>query len=81
MVRIYATHEGCEEDRTGGLGHILINYDRESSVFMTGLSFGPRGGGAVNTAAASRNPSFVRPPLALEKDARTGTSAVGATNK
>ena len=51
MVRVHAMHETCEEDDAGGSGHILVNYDRESSVFMTGLSLEPRGSGAVNTLA------------------------------
>ena len=81
MVRVHAIHESCGEDGAGGSGHILVNYDRESSVVMTGLSLGPRGSGAVNTVAASGNPSFAGPPLALEKRARPKTSAGGAADK
>ena len=33
---------------------------------MTGLSLGPRGSGAVNTVAASGNPSFAGPTLPLK---------------
>ena len=71
MVRVYAIHEGCGEDGAGRSGHILANYDHESSVVTTGLSLGPRGSGAVNTVAASGNPSFKSPPLALEKRVRS----------
>ena len=60
-------HEAGEEDKAGGSGHILVNYDRESSVFMMGLSLGTTGSSAVNTVAANVNPSFAGPPLALEK--------------
>ena len=74
-------NEGCEENGAGGLGHILVNYDRESSVVMAGLSLGPRSSGAVNTVAASGNPSFAGPPLALQKGVRPGTSAGGAADK
>ena len=81
MVRVHAIHEGCEEDGAGGSGHILVNYDRESTLVMTGLSLGPRGSGAVNTVAASGNPSLAGPPLALEKRARPKTSAGGAADK
>ena len=81
MVRVHAMHEGCKEHGAGGSGHILVNYDCESSVFMTGLSLGPRGSGAVNTVAASGNPSFAGPPLALAKCERPGTSAGGAAVK
>ena len=55
MVRVHVMHESCEEDGAGGSGHILVNYDLEFSVFITGLSLGPRGSGAVNTVAARRN--------------------------
>ena len=55
MVCVHAIHEGCGENGAGGSGHILVNYDRESSVFMKELSLGPRGSGAVNTVAASGN--------------------------
>ena len=81
MVRVHAIHEGCEEDAAGGSGHFLVNYDRESSVVMTGLSLEPRGSGAVNTVAASGNPSFAGPTLALEKRVRPRTSAGGAGDK
>ena len=50
----------------GVSGHILVNYDRESSVVMTGLSLGPMGSGAVNTVAASGDPSFAGPTLPLK---------------
>ena len=53
MVRVHAIHEGRGEDGAGGSGHVLVNYDRESSVVMAGLSLGPRGSGAVNTVAAN----------------------------
>ena len=66
MARVHAIHEGCGEDGAGGSGHILGNYDRESSVVMTGLSLGPRGSGAVNTVAASGNSSFAGPTLSLK---------------
>ena len=58
MVRVHAMHDVCEEDGAWGSGYILVNYDREFSVDMTGLALGPRGSGAVNTVAASGNPSF-----------------------
>ena len=67
MVRVHAILESCGEDGAGGSGHILVNYDRESSVVMTGLSLGPRGSGAVNTVAASGNPSLSGPPLGTSK--------------
>ena len=75
MVRVHAMHEGCEEDGAGGSGHILVNYDRESSVFMTGLSFEPRGSGASTPWHRVGTRSFAGPPLALEKGVRPGTSA------
>ena len=81
MVLVHAMHEGCEENGAGGSGHILVNYDREASVVMTGLSLEARGNGAVNTVAASGNPSFAGPPLALEKRVRPRTSTVGADDK
>ena len=81
MVRVHAVHEGCEEDGAGGSGHVLVSYDRESSVVMTGLSLGPRGSGAVKTVAASGNPSLAGPPMALETRARPTTSAGGAADK
>ena len=81
MVRVYAMQVSCEEDGAGGPGHILVHYDCESSVFMTGLSLGPRGSGAVNTVAASGNRSFAGPPLALQKRVRPRTSAGGAADK
>ena len=67
MVRVHAIHEGCGEDGAGGSGHILVNYDRESSVVMTGLSLGPRGSGAGNAVAASGDPSFAGPTLPLKR--------------
>ena len=67
MVRVHALHEVCEEHGAGGSGHILVSYDREYSVDMTGLSLGPTGSGAVNTVASSGNPSFAGPPLVLEE--------------
>ena len=54
---------------------------------MTGLPLGPRlslglrGSGAVNIVAASGNPSFAGPPLALEKRVRPRTSAGGVADK
>ena len=66
MVRVHAIHDGCGEDGAGGSGHILVNYDRESPVIMTGLSLGPRGSGAVNTVVASGNPAFAGPTLPLK---------------
>ena len=66
MVRVHAIHEGCGEDGAGGSGHILVNYDLESSVVMTGLSLGPRASGAVNSVAAREDPSFAAPTLALK---------------
>ena len=81
MVRVHAIDEGCQEDGAVGSGHILVNYDRESSVVLTGLSLGPRGSGAVKTVAASGNPSFAGPPLALEKRVRLRTSEGGAADK
>ena len=66
MVRVRAIHEGRDEDAVGGSGHILVNYDRESSVVMTGLSLGPRGSGAGNTVAASGDSSFAGPMLRLK---------------
>ena len=67
MVRVRAIHEGCEEDEAGGSGHTQVNYDRESSVVMTGLFLGPRGSGAVNSVAASGDPSFAGPTLPLKR--------------
>ena len=61
MVRVHAIHESCGEDGAVGSGRILVIYDRESSVVMTRLSLGPRGSGAVNTVAASGNPSLAGP--------------------
>ena len=81
MVRVRSIYEGYVEDGAGGSGHILVNYDRESSVVMTGLSLGPRGSGAVNTVAARGNPSFAGPPLALDKRARPRKSAGGVADK
>ena len=66
MVRVRAIHEGCGEDGAEGSGHVLVICDRESSVVMTRLSLGPRGSGAVNTVAASRDPSFEGPTLSLK---------------
>ena len=63
VARVHAMHEACEEEGAGGSRHILVNYDRKSSVFITGLSLGPRGSGAVNTVAARGNPLFERPTL------------------
>ena len=39
-VHVHAVYGAGEDDGVGGSGHILVNYDRESSVFMTGLSLG-----------------------------------------
>ena len=74
-------HEACEEDGTGDSGHILVIYDRESSVVLTGLPLGPRGSGAANTVAASGNSSFEGPPPALEKGIRARTRSGGAADK
>ena len=43
VVRVHAMHEGCEEGGAGGSGRILVNYDRESSGLMTGLSLRAQG--------------------------------------
>ena len=51
---------------TGHSVHILVNYDRECSVLKAGLSLGPKGSGAVNTVAASGNPSFADPTPSLK---------------
>ena len=66
MVRVHAMHEACEKYEEGGSGHFLVNYDRESSAFRTGLSLAPAGSGAVNTVSANRNPSFAGLPRELE---------------
>ena len=42
VVRVHAMHEAGEDDGAGSLRRILGNHDREASVFMTGLSLGPR---------------------------------------
>ena len=76
MIRVHAIHESCGEDGAGGSGHILVNYDRESSVVMTGLSGGPRGSGAVNTVAAGGNPSFAGPTLPLKNALVLGRARV-----
>ena len=81
MVHVHAIHEVSEEDGAGGSGHILINYDCERSVVMSGWSLGPRSSGAVNIVSANGNPSFAGPPLALEKRVRLRTSAGGAANE
>ena len=53
VVRIHATQEAGECDGAGGAKHIiLINCDREFSVFIAGLSLRPRGSCAVSTSAA-----------------------------
>ena len=80
VFRVHAIHEGYEEDGAGDSGHILVNYDRESSV-MTGQSLGPRGSCAINTVASSGKPSFAGPPLVLEKRVRPRTSAGGVADK
>ena len=56
-----------EDDGAGCSGHVLVDRDRESSVFGTGLSLELGGSGAVNTVAASGSPSFAGPMLSLEK--------------
>ena len=81
MVRVHAIHDGCEENGAGGSGHILVNYDRKSSVVLTRLSLGPRDGGTINTVVASGNRSFASAPLALEKRLRPRTSAGGVADK
>ena len=66
VVLVHAIHESCGEDGARGSGHIMVNYDRESSVVMMGLSPAPRGSGAVNTVAASGDPWFAGPTLPLK---------------
>ena len=61
-----AIHEACGEDGAGGSGLILVNHDRESSFVMSGLPVGPSGVGAVNTVAASGDPSFAGQTLPLK---------------
>ena len=39
-VHVHAVYGADEDDGAGGSGHILANYDRESSVFMTVLFLG-----------------------------------------
>ena len=81
-VRVHAIHEGGGEDGAGGSGHILVNYDREASVVMTGLSLGPRGSGAVKAVAASGDPSFADPTLTVKRrtpcDERVSSCQSGA---
>ena len=60
-------HEAGEDDLAGGSGHILVNHDCKSSVFMAGLYVKLKGSGAPNTVAASGNPSFAGPTLSLQK--------------
>ena len=52
VVRVHPIHEAVEDDGAGGSGHILINCDRESFIFMAGLPLGLRGSCAANTSAA-----------------------------
>ena len=61
--RADAMHEGCEGDGAGGSGHILVNYDRESSVVMTELYLAPCGSGTVNTVVVSVGRAWVKPPI------------------
>ena len=63
----------------GGSGHILVNYDCESSVFMAGLPPGPRGSCAANTSAAAV-PVVNGSIAATEKGVRLGTSAGRTVN-
>ena len=59
--------KASEDDGAGCSGHVLVDCDRESSVFRTGLYLEFWGSGAVNTVAARENPSFASPTLSLEK--------------
>ena len=63
MVHVHAMHETCEEDGAGGSGHILIDYDHESPVVMTGITIELRRSGGVIIVAATGDLSFAGPPL------------------
>ena len=69
VVRVHTMREAGEDDRAGGSGHALIDCDRESSSFRTGLPLDLRGSGAVCTTAAGGNPSFAGRMLSLVKRA------------
>ena len=80
VVRVHAMHKAGEGDEPRGPGRVLVNFDRESSVFMTGLCLRPRGSCAVYTSAAAF--SVVRGSIAAtEKGVRRRTSAGEAANK
>ena len=59
--------EAREDFGAGCSGHVLVDCDRDSSVCGTGLSVELRGSGAINTVAASGNPSFAGSTLSLKK--------------
>ena len=74
--------EAGEDDGAGCSEHVLVDCDRESSVCRTGLSLELRGSGAVNTVAASGDPSFADPTLPLKRrtscDERVSSGQSGA---
>ena len=59
----------------GGSGHILVNYDRVSSVCMTGLSSGP-GTAGLPVLVQQRFPSFTGPTLSLMRGDTPGRALV-----
>ena len=73
--------EAGEDDGAGCSEHVLVDCDCESSVCRTGLSLELRGSGAVNTVAASGDPSFAGATLSLKKrtscDERVGSRQSG----
>lgn len=52
VFRVHKMRETDEDHGAGDSGHVLVDYDRESSVFMKGLSLGTRGSCTVSTSAA-----------------------------
>lgn len=69
VVRAHAPDEAGEDDAAGGSGQVLVKFDRESSVFMTRLSLGPRGRCMLNTSATAV--PVVRGPIACHLKIRT----------
>ena len=80
VTRVHEMHETGEGDGIRGSEYILVNYDRESSVFMTGLSLEHRGSCAVSTSAAAV--PVVNGSIAVtENCVRPGMSAGEAATK
>ena len=65
MARVHAIREAGEDDGAGS-EHVLVDCDRESSVFRTRLSLELRGSGTVNTMAACGDLSFAGSTLLLK---------------